>query len=650
MLTLAYPWLLALLPLPALIRWLCPPHREPRQALAVPFLDRLAKASGHRPADGAVVMRGSWPRGIVLMLTWAAIVLAMARPQIIEPALTKQVPVRDMLLAVDLSGSMDTKDFTDENGKTIDRLTAVKQVLDGFLADRKGDRVGLIFFGSAAFVQAPFTEDLKVCRQLLDEAQVRMAGPQTVFGDALGLAINTFESSTVKDRVLIALTDGNDTSSRVPPSKAAEIAKNRGIVIHTVAVGDPKAAGEEAIDVTTLKNVSKSTGGLYAYAADRAQLEAIYKKLDALETRQADTLSFRPRRDVYWWPLLFALGLTALLHVLGLARAWHRSRAVRSAPAKPPGGYPRMIADFHFIRPWLLLALLPLGLLLWRIYRRQDGSRTWRGIIAPDLLPFLLIGETKHRRWSPLLLIGIAWGVGVIAISGPTLRREPAPFATDIAALAIVVKVSPSMLTEDIQPSRLARSVQKIHDLLKLRRGAKTALIAYSGSPHLVMPPTTDAHIIDTFAQALDPKIMPLEGDVADQALRLADETLKREGGGSILWITDSAAGEQSEALESWRKTSSTKLNLLPPLVPGDELNRLTQVARSADAEIVQLTPDEEDITALARNARFATAPGAETSDRWQESGYWLTPFLALLTLPFFRKGWMAHTNVEGGA
>ncbi|HSI14877.1 MAG TPA: VWA domain-containing protein [Chthoniobacter sp.] len=329
MLTLAYPWLLALLPLPALVWWLTPAHREPRQGLVVPFLPRLAEQSGQRPAEGAVVMRGGWLRRAALVVLWISTILALARPQIIEPAITKNVPVRDLLLAVDLSGSMETKDFEDASGKTVDRLTAVKEVLDDFLARRKGDRVGLIFFGSAPFVQAPFTEDLKVCRELLDDAQVRMAGPQTAFGDALGLALTVFDRSTVKQRVLIALTDGNDTASKVPPAKAAEIARDKGVVIHTVAVGDPQAAGEDALDEETLKQVAATTGGLYSHASDRGELEGIYKQLDELETRQAQTISHRPRRDVYWWPLAVGLLISALQH------AW-QLLASRAAASTPP--------------------------------------------------------------------------------------------------------------------------------------------------------------------------------------------------------------------------------------------------------------------------------------------------------------------------
>lgn len=335
---LAYPWMLVLLPLPLLVSWFVPPHLEERQGLVVPFLGRLSEHTGQQPTKGALVLRGGWIRKFSLVFLWTCALLALARPQITEPPITKEVPVRDMLLAVDLSGSMETKDFKNAKGETEDRLSAVKEVLDDFLARRKGDRVGLIFFGTAPFVQAPFTEDLKVCRQLLDEAQAKMAGPQTAFGDALGLAINVFDRSTVKERVLIALTDGNDTSSQVPPAKAASIAKDKGIVIHTVAVGDPRAAGEDALDVDTLKNVAGTTGGIFSHAADRKQLDEIYRTLDELETRKAQTISHRPRRDVYWWPLAVAFAASLLQQILQLIMHHVRSRARARREAGLSGG------------------------------------------------------------------------------------------------------------------------------------------------------------------------------------------------------------------------------------------------------------------------------------------------------------------------
>jgi Ca-activated chloride channel family protein len=317
MLTLAYPWLLAVLPLPILVRWLAPPYRERREALRVPFLPRLAKLTGQEPTAGAVVLRGGWLRSVMLVAVWLCVVAALVRPQWLEPPISRTVPVRDMMLAVDLSGSMQTRDFTDSSGKTVDRLTAVKQVLDDFLTRRRGDRVGLIVFGNAPFVQAPFTQDLDVCRELLAETRVGMAGPKTAFGDSIGLAITAFERSDVPEKVLIVLTDGNDTGSQVPPEKAAAVAKDKGIVIHTVAVGDPKAAGEDKLDEEALKRVAATTGGTYSHAGDRAELEAIYRRLDELPTREAQTITHRPRRDLFHWPLAAGLLLSAVPGVVG---------------------------------------------------------------------------------------------------------------------------------------------------------------------------------------------------------------------------------------------------------------------------------------------------------------------------------------------
>ena len=303
-----------------------------------------------------------------------------------------------------------------------------------------------------------------------------------------------------------------------------------------------------------------------------------------------------------------------------------------------------MISDFHFLRPWWFVALIPVALLTWAIWKRQDTAQTWNGIVAPHLLPFLLQGQNSRARFTPLHLIAIGWVIALLAIAGPTWRREPSPFTEDTAALAIVVKVSPSMITEDLQPSRLARATEKVHDLLKQRVGAKTSLIAYGGSAHVVMPATSDGGIIDTFAQALDPKIMPKDGDDAAEALRLAGQTLTEQGTGSILWITDSIAPEQISSLTSWRNSSRTPVRLLPPLLPGPELDAVTTATRTAKVSLVNLTADDADVITLARAAKFATAATGEKSDRWEESGYWLTPFLAIILLPFFRRGWMART------
>jgi len=329
-----YPWMFILLPLPLLMRWVLPVYRESRQAVRAPFFDDLVALTGQKPGAGAVVPKKPLVQQIFLVLVWILALLALSRPQWIEDPITKTVPTRDLLLAVDLSGSMETEDFTDPGGNQVDRLTAVKQVLDDFLTRRKGDRVGLIFFGSAAFVQAPFTEDLNVCRDLLDEAQTRMAGPQTMLGDTIGLAITIFDRSEVKDRVLILLTDGNDTESHVPPDKAAEIARDKGITIHTVAVGDPQAAGEQKLDEETLRTISSVTGGGYFFAGDRTELENIYRRLDELDTRKIDTISHRPKRDLFHLPL-GALIVMSMLYHIGMALKFIGSQKVKEKSDQP---------------------------------------------------------------------------------------------------------------------------------------------------------------------------------------------------------------------------------------------------------------------------------------------------------------------------
>ena len=303
MVTLAHPWLLVLVLLPLILRLVLPAYREPKQAIRAPWFGRLAALLGTTPGEGAVIARTSLFRLGFMWLLWSLLVLAIARPQYIEEPIRRVVPTRDLLLLVDLSGSMEARDFTNAAGEKVDRLSAVKEVLDDFLTRREGDRVGLIVFGNAAFVQVPFTQDLDACRMLLEETAVRMAGPKTAFGDAIGLGITLFEESEVSDRVMIALTDGNDTGSRIPPAEAAKIARNMDITIHVVGVGDPTTAGEQALDEEALKDVTRETGGRYFHAADRDELEEIYAELDRLDTREVETMSHQPARDLYYWPL-----------------------------------------------------------------------------------------------------------------------------------------------------------------------------------------------------------------------------------------------------------------------------------------------------------------------------------------------------------
>jgi len=316
MIDFAWPWLFVLLPLPWLVRRMLPPWHESRSALQASFLDRLTRLTGRVAGPGAVERRPTHAAALLNALTWIAIVTALAGPQRLEEPINRIKPARDMMLAVDLSGSMEASDLSGADGKPISRLDAVKEVLGEFLSARQGDRVALLVFGIAPFLQVPFTEDLELCRTLLDETQVRMAGPRTMLGDAIGKAVQVFEASDLDDKVLLLLTDGNDTGSLVEPSKAAAIARDNGILIHVIAMGDPRSTGEEKFDEETLKSVAETTGGRYFAAIDRDALAGVYAEIDRITAHDVESISHQPVTALFHWPLAAALLLSAL-HPLG---------------------------------------------------------------------------------------------------------------------------------------------------------------------------------------------------------------------------------------------------------------------------------------------------------------------------------------------
>ena len=279
MLEFDLPLAFLLLPLPLLVYWLSPEFRDRGEALRTPFFSRLVTLTGRDPQTGAVVLTKTLWQKLINVLIWLLVVTALARPQWAEEPIVRETATRDLLLLVDLSGSMEAKDFTDEDGERVTRLDAVKRVLDDFIDRRRGDRLGLAVFGNAAYPQAPFTEDYEVVRTLLAELQPRMAGPRTMIGDALGLAIRLFEASTSDNKVVVMLTDGNDTGSQMPVSRAAQIAADNGITVHAIAMGDPATVGEDALDVEALEQIASITGGRFFLALDRHELEGVYDEL-----------------------------------------------------------------------------------------------------------------------------------------------------------------------------------------------------------------------------------------------------------------------------------------------------------------------------------------------------------------------------------
>jgi Ca-activated chloride channel family protein len=211
------------------------------------------------------------------------------------------------------------------------RVDAVKQVVADFIRRRQHDQIGLIVFGLAAYPVTPFTLDHDAALKMLAEIDAGMAGPQTMIGDAIGLAIKQFNSSEAKQRVLILLTDGNDTGSRMPPRRAAEIAKQNNITIHVVGLGDPHATGEDKVDYAALHQIAKATGGQVFHGENRTELEKAYDALDSMTPQNFKTLSYQPRRELYMLPLGAALvllvGYNTMMLVIGLVlQLIHRNR------------------------------------------------------------------------------------------------------------------------------------------------------------------------------------------------------------------------------------------------------------------------------------------------------------------------------------
>jgi Ca-activated chloride channel family protein len=322
---LAHPWALALLPLPIIVRWLLPAHRMSVQAVRVPFFDRFVSATGETPRDGAVVLRRRALQMIPAALIWILMVAALAKPEWVGEPIERTEAARDLMLAIDISGSMDERDFKLPDGTRLQRLDAVKKVVGEFIERREGDRIGLIVFGTRAYVQVPFTQDLETARTLLDSIEVGMAGPHTALGDSIGLAIKTFEVSEVDQKLLIVLTDGADTGSMMTPINAAEIAHRHQVEVHAIGVGDPEGSGEDRVDFLTLKEIAARANGKFFSADDVAGLEQIYARIDQLVPRDEKTLSFRPRQSLVHWPLSISLVIGmctyALMLLLGRRQA-----------------------------------------------------------------------------------------------------------------------------------------------------------------------------------------------------------------------------------------------------------------------------------------------------------------------------------------
>lgn len=317
-------WMFLLFPLPWIVRLLLPAAEIRSAALKIPYFDAwIATQSGSTYTASA-----KNPYRILFYLAWLCLITAMAKPMWIGDPVSLPTSGRDIMLAIDLSGSMANTDFV-LNGQRIDRLTAIKDVASDFIKRRKGDRIGLILFGTRAYVQTPLTFDLKTVQYMLNEAEIGLAGKETAIGDAIGLAVKRLEGRPADSRVLVLMTDGANTAGEVDPVKAAELAKELHLKIYTIGVGadsmevqtffgvrrvNPSADLDEA----TLTKIASLTGGAYFRAKDTKGLEEIYKKLDELEPAKQAAETMRPQKALYYWPLSLGFIVVAIYFVLNL--------------------------------------------------------------------------------------------------------------------------------------------------------------------------------------------------------------------------------------------------------------------------------------------------------------------------------------------
>jgi Ca-activated chloride channel family protein len=317
----AWPWVGWLLPLPLLLRWLLPARRSAMQALRVPWGERLDGIAEGPSTHSAL-------RWLLPGLAWSLLCVALARPQELGPAQAPPRQARQLLLAVDLSGSMSEQDMR-LGDSVVDRLTAAKAVISDFLQRRSGDRVGLLVFGQRAYMLTPLTLDLATVRQQLRDSVAGLAGRETALGDAIGLAVKRLREQPQGQRVLILLTDGVNTAGVLAPLKAAELARDEGVRVHTIAFGGGgegmfslfgmqlPAMASEAVDEQTLGQVADLTGGRFFRARDTRELAGIYAELDRLEPVRVEGEAVRPRIERYAWPLGAALALAVLSALLG---------------------------------------------------------------------------------------------------------------------------------------------------------------------------------------------------------------------------------------------------------------------------------------------------------------------------------------------
>lgn len=340
-LSFVWPWIFLLLPLPWLVQRFVPPAPPRHYRLRIAWLP-----SPNTLQSGSQQQRRRQLRLWLAGWLWLLLVTAAAHPQWVGEPQPVPNKGRDLMLAVDISGSMQIDDMQLNNERT-NRLNAVKQIVSDFVLRRKGDRLGLIVFGTQAYLHVPMTHDRKTVSRQLSEIQLRMAGDQTAIGDAIGLGIKRLKDQPETGRILILLTDGANTAGAIDPVQAAQLAAGQQLKIYTIGIGADELEVEtlfgltrninpsQDLDEITLRQIAQETGGSYFRARSSEELDAIYRELDRLEPIEQEAQIFRPRHSFIQWPLLLLfLTLTVTFALRWLLLYWRNRKAAEREPHK----------------------------------------------------------------------------------------------------------------------------------------------------------------------------------------------------------------------------------------------------------------------------------------------------------------------------
>jgi Ca-activated chloride channel family protein len=326
---IAYYWVFWFLPLPFIIYWLLPPLRLKSASLSIPNFEKVQEYTGEKPRNAAMVKRRNFFSFVSLTLIWLLLLIALSSPQLVAEPEMKVKTSRNFLILADISFSMAQNDWM-INGQRVRRWDGVKSVMHDFISKREGDRMGLIFFGSSAYIQAPFTPDLLTVDAMLEEADVGMAGQMTNIGKAIVKGIEMFDQDTVKTKVMLLLTDGVDAGTDILPLDAADLAKKDSILVYTIGIGDPES-GNSDLDENTLIEISEMTDAQYFRAIDAERLNEIYDELNLLEPIEYEEEKFKPKTLLFYYPLAAALFLaifqSLMLSILKVVRQFKNNQS-----------------------------------------------------------------------------------------------------------------------------------------------------------------------------------------------------------------------------------------------------------------------------------------------------------------------------------